>query len=163
MFKTLNAITDGIVAAVIIFISILLNLIAILCIRFTILAAIEEDIREIGVLKAIGIRLQHIKHIYVLKYFVIAALAAVTGYMISLLLYRSFNAQIMLYMGTAEKSLFLRLIPLIIVFIVFLLFQSFPCYNFESLVNFQRLRLCERALEKQKRSCVSSLFTKINF
>ena len=55
LFKALNALTDGIVAAVIILVSILLNIVAILCLRFTILATIEEDYREIGVMKAIGI------------------------------------------------------------------------------------------------------------
>jgi putative ABC transport system permease protein len=55
LFRTLNALTDGIVAGVVIVLSLLLMVIAILCLRFTILATIEKDYREIGVMKAIGI------------------------------------------------------------------------------------------------------------
>ncbi|MGP3784147.1 hypothetical protein [Paenibacillus sp. 1A_MP2] len=55
LFQLLNAMTDGVIAAVIILVSLVLILIAMLCIRFTMLATIEEDYREISVMKAIGI------------------------------------------------------------------------------------------------------------
>lgn len=126
LFKALNAITDGIVSALIIFVSILLSIIALLCIRFTILAAIEEDYQEIGVMKAIGIDLQDIKKVYLLKYIVMAAGASVAGYMVSLLVNHLFTFNIMLYMGTAPKNLFLKLIPFLAVVLIFL-FTVFFC------------------------------------
>ncbi|MRS04096.1 hypothetical protein EG832_12885 [bacterium] len=43
LFKTLTALTDGMVAAVIILVSLLINIIALLCLGFTFLATIEED------------------------------------------------------------------------------------------------------------------------
>lgn len=61
LFKMINAITDGILAAVVLLVSFLLSLIAIFSLRFTILAAIEEDYREIAVMKAIGIGHRDIK------------------------------------------------------------------------------------------------------
>ena len=61
LFKTLNSLTDGIIAAVLIIISALLMLIAILCIRFTIMTSMEEEYREIGVMKAIGIQSKDIQ------------------------------------------------------------------------------------------------------
>ncbi len=76
LFKTFNALTDGIVAGVVIVLSLLLVTIAILCLRFTILATIEEDAKEIGVMKAIGIARRDINGIYLAKYVVMGALAA---------------------------------------------------------------------------------------
>ena len=68
LYSMLNAITDGVLAAVIILISLLLILIAALCLRFTLTAAIEEDYREIGAMKAIGINSKDIRHLYMVKY-----------------------------------------------------------------------------------------------
>ena len=73
LFKTLNAISDGLLIAVILLISVLVVVIAFMCIRFTLLAKIEDDYREIGVMKAIGLRLSDIKKIYLAKYTAIAA------------------------------------------------------------------------------------------
>lgn len=73
LFKTLNALSDGMMIAVILLVSVLVVAIAFMCIRFTLLAKIEDDYREIGVMKAIGLRLSDIKKIYLAKYTAIAA------------------------------------------------------------------------------------------
>ena len=113
LFKTLNALTDGIVAGVIIVLSILLMIIAILCLRFTILATIEEDYKEIGVMKAIGIAQRDIKRIYLAKYIVMGVLASLLGYGLSLLLNRGLSTNMMLYLGRAPKSPLQHAIPFI--------------------------------------------------
>lgn len=135
LFKTLNAITDGIMAAIIIFVSLLINIIAILCIRFAILSAIEEDYREIGMLKAIGMRLRDIKKIYFFKYIVLAASASLFGYIASLFLNRMFTANVMLYIGSAPKSIMVYMIPVISVFFLFLLILLFCTAAFRRLHN----------------------------
>ena len=43
-------------------------MIAALCIRLTFLATMDEDMREIGVMKAIGISKKDIKKVYLNKY-----------------------------------------------------------------------------------------------
>ena len=125
LFKTLNALTDGIVAALIILVSLLINIVALLCLGFTILSTIEEDYREIGVMKAIGIQQHDIKKIYLAKYVVMAALASLLGYLGSLFLNRLFTANIMLYIGTAPKSMFQYLVPIIAVGLIFLIVISY--------------------------------------
>ncbi|MRQ30053.1 FtsX-like permease family protein, partial [Bacillus anthracis] len=80
LFKTLNSLTDGIIAAVLIIISGLLMLIAMLCIRFTIITSMEEDYREIGVMKAIGIHNKDIQKLYIIKYIFISAGGCICGY-----------------------------------------------------------------------------------
>lgn len=113
LYMLINALTDGIVAAVIIFISILLIIIAALCLRFTIAATLEEDYKEIGGLKAIGISNRNIRKLYLIKYVSVAAAATVLGYIISLFVRTVFTANIALYMGKAEVTPGRQVIPII--------------------------------------------------
>lgn len=124
-FKILNALTDGIVAAVIILVSFLLIIIASLCLRLTILATVEEDYREIGVMKAIGIELNYIIRIYLVKYIAIAAIACITGYLVSLFISPLFTKNIMLYAGTASENILQYVIPFISIILIFLIVITF--------------------------------------
>jgi putative ABC transport system permease protein len=135
LFKTLNAITDGITAAVIIFVSLLINIIALLCIRFAILSAIEEDYRQIGVLKAMGMRHKDIRKIYFLKYIVLAAAASLFGYIASLFLNRLFTSHVDLYIGAAPKSILAKMIPAASVIFLLLLIVLFCTVAFRRLHN----------------------------
>lgn len=120
LYRTLNALTDGIVAAVIVLISLLLIAIAALCLRFTLTATIEEDYREIGVMKAIGISGKDIRRLYMLKYVAMAAIASLLGYVISFFIGNLFTANISLYMGTAPKTIWNSISPALGALIVFL-------------------------------------------
>ncbi len=121
LFRTLNALTDGIVAGVVIVLSLLLMVIAILCLRFTILATIEEDYREIGVMKAIGIGKRDINRIYRAKYVVMGALASLLGYLASLFLNPVLSANVMLYIGRAPKGLIEHAVPFVAASSIFLM------------------------------------------
>ncbi|MCK7467805.1 MAG: ABC transporter permease [Desulfosudis oleivorans] len=61
LFRMINALSDGLLIALILLVGALVVAIAFLCIRFTLLAKIEDDYREIGVMKAIGLRVSDIK------------------------------------------------------------------------------------------------------
>lgn len=119
LFKTLNALTDGIIAIVIILVSLLLMIIAILCLRFTIIATMEEDYREIGIMKAIGITQRDIRRIYLAKYIAMAAFASLSGYLVSLGVMRFFTANITLYLGAAPRGLFHLIVPVLAVSLIF--------------------------------------------
>jgi putative ABC transport system permease protein len=121
LFRTINSLSDGLVAGVVILMSLMLIVIAILCLRFTLLVTIEEDTREIGVMKAIGIARSDIKRIYLAKYVVMAAAAALLGYLASLLLNQVLSANVLLYIGSASKSLFQTALPLIAASSIFLI------------------------------------------
>lgn len=120
LFKTLNSLTDGIIAAMLIIISALLMLIASLCIRFTIMTSMEEDYREIGVMKAIGITSKQIQKLYVTKYVVIVASGCICGYILSLFVTKVFASNISLYMGIANTSVLHFVIPLLVTTLLFL-------------------------------------------
>jgi putative ABC transport system permease protein len=121
LFRIINSLSDGLVAGVVILMSLLLIVIAILCLRFTLLATIEEDSREIGVMKAIGIARSDIKRLYLAKYFVMGAAAALLGYLTSLLLNQVLSANILLYIGSASKSVLQTVLPLAAASSIFLI------------------------------------------
>ena len=103
--KMINGITDGIMIAVLVLIGVLVILVAFLCIRFTLLAKIEEDYKEIGVLKAVGIRVSQIRKLYLAKYGAIAGAACGLGFLASLPLQTPFMQNIRLYMGESGSPI----------------------------------------------------------
>jgi putative ABC transport system permease protein len=120
LFKTINAITDGLMIAVILLVSVLVVAIAFMCIRFTLIAKIEEDYREIGTMKAIGLRISHIKKIYLAKYAVIAATGCSLGFALSFLFRDMLLENIRLYMGESENASFALLFGSMGVLLIFL-------------------------------------------
>jgi len=118
IFKLFNSLTDGLIAAVIILISLLLNVIALLCLRFIILLTIEEDYKEIGVMKGIGIAARDIKKIYLSKYIFIALSSSAVGFLIYLVFRKSFLRNILLYTGEAQKSAVQVFLPLLTAFLI---------------------------------------------
>ncbi|POP39303.1 ABC transporter permease [Blautia producta] len=86
LFRMISAVSDGIMIAVILLVSVIVILIALLCIRFTLLAKIEDDYREIEVMKAVGIRVSDIQSIYLAVYAVLAAAGCIMGFLLSLAL-----------------------------------------------------------------------------
>ncbi|MDQ6419555.1 ABC transporter permease [Paenibacillus sp. LHD-117] len=120
LFKTMNAISDGMMIAVILLVSALVVTIAFMCIRFTLLAKIEEDYREIGVMKAIGLRISDIKKMYLAKYAAIAAAGSILGFALSFMLKGMLLENIRLYMGESENSSSALLFGIIGILFVFL-------------------------------------------
>lgn len=75
---------DMLMAAILILVSVCLILIAFLILRFTIVFTLQEDYREIGIMKAIGIRDFGIRSLYLIKYFSVALVGAGIGLAASL-------------------------------------------------------------------------------
>ncbi|TDE97181.1 ABC transporter permease [Occultella glacieicola] len=112
LFALVNSLSGGITAAVVILVTVLLVAIALLCIRFTLLTTLERDYREIGVLKAIGVRDRELRRLYLRRYLVLAAIGAVIGLAGSLALSPVLLADVQRYLGPTGRtipSLFLGL------------------------------------------------------
>ncbi|NWL89027.1 ABC transporter permease [Paenibacillus sp. 79R4] len=120
LFKMINALSDGMMIGVILLVSILVVAIALMCIRFTLLAKMEDDYREIGVMKAIGLRVSDIKKIYLAKYAVLAAAGSIIGYALSLIFKGVLLENIRLYMGESENSSVAAALGIFGVLLVFL-------------------------------------------
>lgn len=72
-------IMDILIAAILLVVSLCLILISMVILRFIINFTITEEFREIGVMKAIGIKNGAIRGLYIAKYFAIAVIGTVVG------------------------------------------------------------------------------------
>jgi putative ABC transport system permease protein len=123
-FRLLTTIGDGMVAAVVILVALLLLVVGALCLRFSFLTAAEQDYREIGVLKAIGVATRDVRRIYLTKYALLAAIASVLGLAGGLALTPLLTRNITRYMGITS-SIWNWLLPLLAagtVFVALVLF-----------------------------------------
>jgi putative ABC transport system permease protein len=140
LYKMMNSLSDGLMIAVLLLISALVVAIAFLCIRFTLLAKIEEDYREIGVMKAIGLQIADIKRIYLAKYAAIAAAGSLLGFGLSFAFRGLLLENIRLYFGESENA---ALAPLFGVIGVLLVFMSILVYVNSVLKRFRKISPAE--------------------
>ncbi|RDU23629.1 ABC transporter permease [Anaerosacchariphilus polymeriproducens] len=126
MIFLLSALTDIITVFVLFFVSILLILISFICVRFTILAAMEEDMNEIGVMKAIGLRFFDIRDLYLIKYRTLAIAGVIAGNIFALLISSIFTRHISITFGDKKISIHAIVLSLIISCIVFYI-TNFYC------------------------------------
>src|SRR6056297_2495374 len=144
LLRLMNSLSDGLIAAVIILISILLCVISLLCLRFVILLTLEEDYREIGVMKAIGILPSKIKKIYLLKYVILAVSASIMGFLFSLFINNLFTENIMIYIGTAPLSfveLTLPFLASLIIAIIVIAFSFIVLRRFNNISAVEEIRM----------------------
>lgn len=87
MFK-MTYIMEILIAGILLVVSVCLILISMVILRFIINFTITEEFREIGVMKAIGIKNFAIRGLYIVKYFAIAVIGTTVGLGISLPLSR---------------------------------------------------------------------------
>ncbi|MEH7805574.1 MULTISPECIES: ABC transporter permease [Bacillus] len=111
LLRMLNALTDGMVIAILLLVCMLLIGIALLSLHLAMTASIEEDEREIGILKVLGIPLTKIKQLYVGKYAFLAGIGCIAGYGLTLIFGDMFTANIQRYMGN-QPSFTYWFIPL---------------------------------------------------
>lgn len=143
LFKMMNAISDGMMIAVILLVSALVVSIAFMSIRFTLLAKIEDDYREIGVMKAIGLRISDIKKIYLVKYISIAAVGSILGFILSLMFQDMLLENIRLYMGESKDSSIafsLGVIGVLLVFLAIIAYVNFVLRRFRKISAAEAIR-----------------------
>ena len=126
LIKLVNALSSGLLAGAMILVSIILILIAALNLRFTILAVLEEEIREIGAMKAIGISNKDIKKMYLKKYRILAAVGCMIGFVIGMFTNKIFTKNIRLMLGDQALGMKGILISMLAVLLVYW-FMIFLC------------------------------------
>ena len=139
----LHSVTDGLVIGVLLIVSLLLMAIAMLSLRFAILAALEEEYRPIGIMKALGIPSSFLKQMYLSKYAAISAAACTAGYLCSLCVNSLIVAHIKLYLGDVPLSIWQKGLPLLSVGIIFLIVMGFcvlVCRKFKQITPISALR-----------------------
>lgn len=122
----LSAFTDIVTIFALLFMSFLLILIAFICVRYTIMTALEEEIAEIGTMKAIGLPFKDIRSLYLQKYRVLALAGVITGYILAFVLSGTFTKHISTTFGDVGISFLAVILSLVAAFLVFF-FINFYC------------------------------------
>lgn len=74
-------IMDMIIAGMLLVVSVFLIAVAFVILRFTISFTLSEEYREIGIMKAIGIKNSKIRGLYMVKYFAMSIVGAIIGFL----------------------------------------------------------------------------------
>lgn len=105
LYRLVNSINDGLTMMLFIMMSLIILLIAVLCIRYTLLTTMEEDLRDIGVMKALGIRNRVVGSIYLGKYRMLLGGGAAIGFIVSLLARNAILANVQRNMGDVNNPI----------------------------------------------------------
>lgn len=84
MIFLLSAMTDILMAMVFLMIGVILLMVAMICLRYTILAKLEEDLPEIGTMKAVGIPAKGIRSLYMGEIRILMGIGCVAGYAVAI-------------------------------------------------------------------------------
>ena len=152
LFILLNAVTDGIIIAAVISVSMIINIVALLCLSFTVSASLEEDYCEIGTMKAIGMQNKDIKKIYTAKYGVITALGCALGYFLSLTVKDFLISHINLYMGKTPSNATEYILAAFISLVIFLVIMLFCILVLRKLKKISAMEALRTGIKDKRRS-----------
>ncbi|MGV8906613.1 MAG: FtsX-like permease family protein [Acetobacterium sp.] len=113
LLTMMNAFSYGLVAFIIIAISMLLILIALLCLSYIIRATMADENVTIGEMKAIGLTGKTIEKLYQMKYIILVLIAGVIGYLGAIPFGDFFSSSVILYCGYGTVSWMRWAFPLI--------------------------------------------------
>ena len=158
LFKMMSAISDGMLAGILIFISCLIVLIAFLCIRFALLTKLEEEIYEIGVMKAIGLQHRDIKMIYLLKYTLLSLIGCLFGWIFAWMYSGVLMKDMRDNFGTslhAGKAPFIGAIASAAIFLIIMMFVQHTLSYLKKISVLQALRYGTLQTKSNSGSCFS--------
>lgn len=121
LIKIVDSIGDGLMSAMIVLVGLILIAIAILNMKFTIQSTVEDEVREIGVLKAIGLNKRSINQLYKGKYRLFTIVACLIAALLSFGLVNLFLQNISLNFGLSKLTMYSYILPFVAVFILYLI------------------------------------------
>ncbi len=121
LIRLVNVFSDGLVALALIFVSGLLMIIALLNLRFVIRGTLQDEVREIGVMKAVGLPNKTITRLYLTKYGVMALLGCVIGGVLAIIATRFLTRSVQLNYAQAPVGFLTFLVPMVALLVVCLL------------------------------------------
>lgn len=114
----LNALSYGVIAFIIMAISIILVVIALLCLSYIVQATLADEHVTIGEMKAIGFPGKEISKLYQMKYLILALAAAGIGYVGAIPLGDYFSASVVMYCGQGDNKWMTWVFPFAGVFLL---------------------------------------------
>ena len=121
IIRLISGLSDMLTVVLIVLVSFLLIFVAGLCLRFTILSTVEEDVQEIGNMKAIGLPFKDIRNIYLQKYRILAGLGCAIGYIMSIAIGEVFTTNIEKTFGKTDMNILVLIIPIIAVLLTYII------------------------------------------
>lgn len=110
--KMINGINDALVILVYLLLSLTLILITLLCMRFALLAKIEEDFQQIAIMKVMGLPQTFIKNVYLAKYYACMLLAIILSWLTSYPLTLPVLKQMEISMGKSRTPFYSYLLEI---------------------------------------------------
>lgn len=95
----LSALTDILTAMVFVLAGAMFVVVVVICLRYVIMAELEDDVAEIGTMKSIGIPDKSVENLYLAKIRILMSLASVVGFLLALLLLPKFTGHISRFFG----------------------------------------------------------------
>ena len=123
----LSALTDILTAMIFILAGAMLIIVVVICLRYVILAELEDDVVEIGTMKSIGIPDKGIENLYLAKIRILMSAAGVAGFLLALLLLPMLTGPISRFFGQQPLdalSLLWAVIAVTLIYCVILLFAK---------------------------------------
>ncbi|MCC2315861.1 ABC transporter permease [Cellulomonas xiejunii] len=117
--QIINTFSDGLAAMALIFVSLLLVVVALLNLRFVITGTLEDEVQEIGAMKAIGIPDRAICGLYLSKYVAMTLAACVVGGLLAIVATSYLTQSLQANYAAAEVGPWTFLVPLIALAAVF--------------------------------------------
>jgi len=125
MIFLMSAFSDITAVFILLLGSILLIIVAFICVKFTIMAALEEEIGEIGTMKAIGLPFKDIRDLYLNKYRVLAMVGVIAGCILALLFNNLFTKHITTTFGNISLSPLAVILSLVVSCLIFLFINHY--------------------------------------
>lgn len=123
----LSALTDILTAMVFVLAGVMLIIVVVMCLRYVILAEMEDDVATIGTMKSIGIPDKGIENLYLAKIRILMSVACVVGFLLALLLLPRFTSHISRFFGEQPleiQNMLLAIISVVVIYCIILLFAK---------------------------------------
>ena len=119
--QIVSMLSDGLVAFALVFVSLVLIVIALLNLRFVISGTLEDEVHEIGAMKAIGIPDRAISGLYLSKYSILTLAACVVGGLLAVVAANTLTQGVQTSYAQAPVGIWTFLVPLIALATVFVI------------------------------------------
>ncbi|MGO1543914.1 MAG: FtsX-like permease family protein [Gulosibacter sp.] len=124
IIRVINVFSEGLVAIALMFVSVLLIAIALLNVRFVIRGTLQDEVREIGAMKAIGLPSRTISGLYLSKYTVMTLLACAVGGVLAIFASRALTSSVQANFAEAPVTAATFIAPIAALLAVFVLVIS---------------------------------------
>ncbi len=151
LIRMMNTLSDGTMIFIIFLVGIVVLLISLLCIRFILFIRMERDRKEIGMLKAVGIKKKSIKKIYFSKYMLFSICGGILGLGVAVVFQKPMTRQIQELYGVSYEPVQMAIFSLFAIIVVEGMILFFVWRNLKKIDKLSVLSALVLAQKQEKR------------